>query len=140
MRQRVPPAAEVSVEHLDELGGRDVADVLVGQVGYAHDGALLDGPGHLLILVDAHLPHLIALLLEFCLHDLRVGVHFLNHESRADDVNIVADIVFRFSVLLSAVPHAENVVLLNIPNAAFGERFQCERLRSCVLIYFTHSN
>ena len=100
-----------------------MADVLVGQVGHPHDGALLDGPGHLLVLAYLHLSHLVALLLVFLLHQLRVAGNLLDHEGRADDVDVVTQVFFHLGIFVCTLTETEDVVLLYIPNAALSERF-----------------
>ena len=86
LRQRVPASAEIPVDDLQQFLCRDVADVLIGQVGHAHDGTLLDGPGKLQVLVKLDLGHLITTLLIVLFHQQRVVLDLLNEEGALEDV------------------------------------------------------
>ena len=70
-----------------------MADVLVGKVGDAHDGTLLDGQSHLLIVVDTNHTNLVALFLELLLDNGRVVGNLLDHEGRTDDIDDMTGIV-----------------------------------------------
>ena len=112
LREALPTAAEVAVEHLDEFGGRDVADVLVGQVGDTQDGTFLHRPFHLGRLVGPYEPYLEASCLIFLYYFWLVYLYLLYIERTPYNVAVVAHVVFKVGVFLGTLPKAENVVLL----------------------------
>ena len=126
MGKRVPTAAEVALDHFHEFFGRNVAYVLIGEVGYSHDGALLDGKFQILGLVEAHAAHLKSTGFVFLDDLLPVDFHFLHLECTLDDVYIMLQIVFGVRVFLGCLQHPEDVVLLNVPDTGFTDCFQCQ--------------
>ena len=70
-----------------------MADVLVGEIGNTHDGALLDGPNHGDIFFQLDGANLVAQLCIFSLRGLVVILQLLYLECTTDNTGIVADIV-----------------------------------------------
>ena len=103
-----------------------MAYVLVGEVGHTHDGTLLDGELHVRVLIELDVGNLepAGLIL---LDDLGfVDFHFLHFEGAADDVEVVSEVLLQVGFLFGCLKHAEDVVLLHVPDATLGECFQCE--------------
>ena len=86
LRQRVPSPAKVAVEHFNELGSRNMADVLVGEVGNTRNRMLLNSPFNLLVVVSFYLGDLETSCLVFLNNLWFVNLHFLNVESALDDI------------------------------------------------------
>ena len=70
-----------------------MTDILVGEIGDAHDRTFLDGPQVLLVLIHADIAHLEAPCFVF-LDDLRfVDLDLLHVEGTAKDIDIVAHVL-----------------------------------------------
>ena len=85
--KRLPATAEVALQHLDELAGTDMADVLVCQVGDTEDRTLLDGVLHVGV-IDAEVTNLETTLDVFLYDDWFIDLHLLNLEGTADDSDV----------------------------------------------------
>ena len=96
-------------------------DVLIRQVGDTQDGAFLDGPFDFRVLVDSDGSHLEASVFIFLNHLGLVDFHFLHLECALDHVDVVPHVVLQVGVFLGGLPHSEDVVLLHVPNVAFGK-------------------
>ena len=59
-------------------------------------------------------------------YDFRaVNLYLFNLESAFNDVDIMTNVILYVSILLGSLEHPENIVLLNVPNVAFIQRFKC---------------
>ena len=121
LRQRFPSSSEVTVDDFEQLGGADVANVLVGEVGDSKDGAFLDGPLHLGRVVDAHLSDLETTSLVFLDDFGFVNLHLLEFEGTANDVGKMPQVILEVNIFFCCLPHAENVILLNVPDVTLCE-------------------
>ena len=99
--------------------------VLVSEVCHTLDGALLDSPFGVVVLVILENSDLKVACLVL-LNDLgTVYLDFLHLESTADYIKIVSSVVLEIGVFGCGFPHSENVVLLNFPYVTFCQRFEC---------------
>lgn len=97
-----------------------MVDVLVGEVGDTHDGALLDGILHVGV-IDAQGAHLEAAHSIFLQHFGLVHLHLLNLESASDVGEISTLVVPEVDVLFRSFPKAEYVIFLYVPDTALGQ-------------------
>ena len=103
-----------------------MADILVGQIGHAHDGTLFDTPFDFVGFIHANHAHLKAPGLVFLDDFGFVNLDFLNVECRADHICVVAHIILEVSVFLGCLPHSEYIVLLKIPHITLVEGLQSQ--------------
>ena len=117
LRKTVPTTTEVALQHFDELSSGNVTDVLVGEVGNAHDRALLDGK-LLVLVVDAEGADLETAVSQLVDHFRAIHLYLLNLECTANDIEVSALVVLQVVVFLCSFPKAENIIFLDIPNTA----------------------
>ena len=108
-----------------------MANVLISKVGYAFDGALLDGPLLFVFLIEGNLTDFEAALLVFGDNLGIVYLDFFHLKSTSDDVYIVLQVVLEIRVFLTGFPQAEDVVFLSIPDVAF---VQCLDYQSLLIL------
>ena len=94
-----------------------MTDVLVGEVGNAHDRALLDGK-LLVLVVDAEGADLETAVSQLVDHFRAIHLYLLNLECTANDIEVSALVVLQVVGFLCSFPKAENIIFLDIPNTA----------------------
>ena len=123
--QALPATAEVTLKNLHELGSRDMAYILISEVCDTHDGALLDSHLVAVLLIDLDGSDLESALLELLNDDGLVHFDVFYLEGCLDDVCIVTHVVFEVSVFLNGFPHAEDIILLDVPYIALIQCLNC---------------
>ena len=98
-----------------------MTDVLIGQVGDTHDGALLDGPGELQVFFKLQRGYLITPFLIALLHRRTLVLDLFEEECALEDIHVVLDALLHFCIFQGSLPHTEDIVLLNVPDTAFGD-------------------
>ena len=98
-----------------------MADILVSEVSHTYDGALLDGPEIMTALVELDGSDLVATLLVALLRGSAVVGHILEKEGALENIDVVVDILLHFCIFRSCFKHTEDIVLLNIPDAALRD-------------------
>lgn len=99
--------------------------ILIGEVCNAHDGALLDGNLIFVLVIYCDGADLETALLELFNHNGLVHFDFFYLEGCLDDVCIVTHVVFEVSVFLNGFPHAEDIILLDVPYIALIQCLNC---------------
>ena len=78
-------------------------------------------------IIKLDLSHLKTTFLIAFLHEQHVFLDLLNKKGALENIEIVMNVFLNFCVFCGRIPHAEHIVLLNIPDTAL-----CNRLnRQC---------